>query len=187
MDKLLDSTWKEWEAFCEDTLRRVQEAVTSGLPPVAGENAALRAALAALDAPTLGAFLDDPRLEETHSGLETSGLAATRHAMLLCFLPPHAAPTLASRHDDPFRAKTNLPPRPSLFLFLTFRWKAFLLTNLHREYAVFALHAHRFQVRYFVEKHGDDAAKALLHTTDSPALARELAKAQKQLLNRPTP
>jgi hypothetical protein len=187
METSLERAWQEWEAFCTETEARIKASASSGLPPAPPENAALRAALGALDERSLVAFLDDPRLEETHLGSETSGLAATRHAMLLCFLPPHAAPTLALRYDDPFRAKTNLLPRPSLFLFLTLRWKAFLLANLQREYAVFTLHSQRSLIHHFVEKHGDEAAKALLQTTDPPALARELEKAQKQLASRPKP
>ena len=186
METSLERAWQEWEAFCVDTLRRVQEAVASGLAPAAWENEALRTALAALDASALATFLDDPRLEETYPESVTGLQATSRFGLLLCLLPPHAALTLAQRYDDPCRAKSNLPPRARLTLFLTLRWKAFLIESLRRDYAVLALQGYRFHLRHFVEKYGDESAKALLKSDDSPALARELAKAQKQLPTRPT-
>jgi hypothetical protein len=174
MQTSLERAWQEWEAFCADTLRRAQESVATGLPPPSRDNHTLRAALAELDTEHLAAFLDDPRLAETY------------FALLLCYLPPQAALPLAQRYDDPCRAKSNLPPRARLTLFLTFRWKQFLLENLRRDASVLSLQAHRFHLAHFVNRFGDEASKALLTTNDPPALARELAKAQKQLPTRLT-
>ena len=174
MQTSLERAWQEWEAFCADTLRRAQESVASGLPPPPRDNQTLRAALAELDTQQLAAFLDDPRLAETY------------FALLLCYLPPHAALPLAQRYDDPCHAKTNLPPRARLTLFLTFRWKAFLLENLHRDASILSLQAHRFHLAHFVSRFGDAATQTLLTPNDPPALARELAKVQKKLPTRPS-
>ena len=182
MQTPLELAWREWEAFCH----QVQESVATGIPPQLPEYPGLRTALASLNPEALESFLDDPRLEERHAAPETGDMPL-RFAMLLCFLPQHAALLLAERYDDPCRAKSNLPSRPRLVLFLTFRWKAFLLENLHREGAVLSLQAHRFHLAHFVKQFGDEATKALLTTKDAPALARELVKAQKYLPNRSRP
>ena len=112
---------------------------------------------------------------------------AMRFAYLLCFLPPTAAVPLAMRYDDSCHAKSNLPPRAAITLFLTFRWRAFLLAHLRREGAIVSLHAMRHQIQGFVERSGDASAKALLKTNDTAALARELAKVQKSFPSRPKP
>ena len=186
MQTSLERAWQEWEAFCADTLRRAQESLATGLPPPPRDNHVLRAALTALDTTQLAAFLDDPRLAETHPELGAHLESPSRFALLLCYLPPHAAPTLALRYDDPCGAKSNLSPRARLALFLTFRWKQFLLENLRRDTAVLSLQAHRFHLAHFVSRFGDEASKALLTPKDPPALVRELAKAQKQLPTHPT-
>lgn len=187
MDKPLEKAWQEWESFCAESDARIKESVASGMPPAPPENAGLRAALSSLDNAQLVAFLDDARLVETHPEPGADSLAATRMAFLLCFLPPHAASVLAPRFADPWLAKTNLPPRASLGLFFTLRWKAFLVANLRREGALIALQAHRFQVAHFVNRFGDAAARALLVTNDSPALTRELARIQRRFPARTTP
>ena len=187
MDEPLKTAWREWESFCAAMIEQIKSSSASGLPPAPPENAPLRAALAGLDHAQLVAFLDDPRLAEPHPEPGADSLAATRFAFLLCFLPPHAAPVLAPRYDDPCRAKTNLPPRASLGLFFTLRWKAFLVANLRREGALIALQAHRFQLAHFVHRFGDEATKALLVTKDSPALTRELERVQRRFPARPTP
>lgn len=181
MEQPLERAWREWERFCTETEGRIKESAASGLPPHAHENTALRTALAALSAPQLRTFLEDSRLEETHREPAPGMAPSTRLAMLLCFLPPHAAQPLAQCYDDPCHAKTNLPPRPRLALFFTLRWKAFLQDTLRREGAVLSLAAHRFHIAYFVGRFGDEAATALLKPEDSPALAQELAKAKKWL------
>ena len=190
MQTPLALAWREWEAFCEDTPRRageVFESVARGLPPPPRDHRELREALFALDSEQIAVFLDDPRLAEVHPEPELPLSSASRFALLLCYLPSHAALALAQRYDDPCRAKSNLPSRPRLVLFLTFCWKAFLLENLHREGAVLSLQAHRFHLAHFVKQFGDEATKALLTTRDAPALARELVKAQKHLPNRSRP
>ncbi|WP_395139433.1 hypothetical protein [Armatimonas sp.] len=190
MQTPLELAWREWEAFCEDIPRRAGEAFESaarGLPSPPRDHHVLRDALFALDSEQLTVFLDDPRLAEAHPEPGLPLDSASRFALLLCFLPPHAALALAQRYDDPCRAKSNLPPRPRLVLFLTFRWKAFLLENLHREMSVLSLLAHRFHFAHFVNRFGDEATKALLTTNDPPALARELVKAQKHLPDRTKP
>lgn len=179
MQTPLELAWREWEAFCH----QVQESVATGIPPQLPEYPGLRTALTSLSPEALESFLDDPRLEERHPAPE-KGDTPLRFAMLLCFLPQHAALLLAERYDDPCRAKSNLPPRPRLVLFLTFRWKAFLLENLHREMSVLSLQAARFHINHFVERFGGDSAKALLKTNDSPTLTRELVKARKHFPNR---
>jgi hypothetical protein len=180
MDEPLARAWQEWERFCIEAEARIKESAASGLVPAPTENAALRAALSVLSAEQLAVFLDDPRLEETHSEPGTGSLAATRFAFLLCFLPPAAAPTLAHRYDDPCRSKSNLPPRAALGLFFTLRWKCFLVANLRRDGALIALQAHRLQLAHFVQRFGDEASKALLVTRDSPTLTRELTNIQKR-------
>lgn len=185
MDEPLARAWQEWERFCKETEGRIKESAASGLPPAPTENVALRAALAALSPEQLGVFLDDVRLEETHPEPGAGMASSVRFALLLCFLPPAAASALARRYDNPCCAKSNLPPRASLGLFFTLRWKAFLVANLRREGALVALQAHRFQLAHFVERFGDEAAKALLVTTDPPTLTRELERIQKRFPNRP--
>ncbi|WP_309710410.1 hypothetical protein [Armatimonas sp.] len=187
MQTSLERAWQEWESFCTDMQTRIQEAVASGLEPRPPQDKALRAALAALTAEELMLFLDDPRLEEHPPEPGTETAFSTRVAILLCVLPPHAALPLAQRFDDPCRAKSNLPPRASLALFLTFRWKQFLIANLRREGALIALQANRFQITYFVARFGDETMRALLRTSDPPGLTRELAKVQKQFSERPQP
>ncbi len=175
MEDRLSQAWRVWDDFCSDTARRIQESAASGLPPAAAQDQPLRAALAALTLKEIEQFLDDPRLEETHAELDSTMLRpATRFAYLLCFLPPTAAVPLALRYDDPCRAKSNLPPRAAITHFLTLRWRAFLLAHLRREGAIVSLHAMRHQIQGFVERSGDASAKALLKTTDTAALTREL-------------
>lgn len=187
MEDRLSQAWRVWDDFCSDTARRIQESVDSGLPPAPAQEQPLRAALAALTPEEIAQFLDDPRLEERHPDPGSEKTLSMRFAMLLCFLPPPAAVPLALRYDDPCRAKSNLPPRASLELFLTLRWKAFLLSHLRREGAIVSLHAARHQIQGFVERSGDASAKALLKTSDTAALARELAKTQKSFPSRPKP
>ena len=179
--------WRVWDDFCNDTARRIQESAASGLPPAAAQDQPLRAALAALTPEEIAQFLDDPRLEEKHPDPGSESTLTLRFAMLLCFLPVCAAVPLAMRYDDPCRAKSNLPSRASLALFLTFRWKGFLLAHLRREGAIVSLHAMRHQIQGFVERSGDASAKALLKTNDTAALALERAKTQKSFPSRPNP
>ena len=172
MEDRLSQAWRVWDDFCGDTARRIQESAASGLPPATAQEQPLRAALAALMPEEIAQLLDDPRLEETHSESGSTMLRpAMRFAYLLCFLPPVASVPLALRYDDPCRAKSNLPPRAAVGLFLTLRWRVFLLAHLRREGAIVSLHAARHQIQGFVERSGDASAKALLKTTDTAALS----------------
>ena len=174
MEDRLSQAWRVWDDFCSDTARRIQESVTSGLPPATAQEQPLRAALAALTPEEIAQLLDDPRLEEKHPDPGSDTIPTMRFAYLLCFLPPVASVPLALRYDDPCRAKSNLPPRAAVGLFLTLRWRVFLLAHLRREGAIVSLHAMRHQIQGFVERSGDASAKALLKTTDTAALTREL-------------
>lgn len=181
METPVDRAVRAWLAFCGQMDAKIKEAAQSGIAPNVPDNALLRRTLTALTPEQFSAFLADSRLDEPHRDPGKDALEMTRFAVLLCFLPPRAALPLAKAYSDPCRARTNLPARPRVLLFLTFRWKTFLTENLRRQGAILTLSAYRFQIKHFVERFGDEKAKALLTPDDPPALAQELVQVQKQL------
>jgi hypothetical protein len=183
METPLECAWRQWDAFTLAFAQKTQEAAASGLEPVPPESTSLRGALAALSPQELSALLDDPRWRALPEGREPGRVL---QLMLLCsLLPPTAenARVLAERFDDPLGAKSGLPPLPGMGLFVTLRWRLFLERWWARKAAVFELQALRHPIQGFV------GGQHPLTVSDSPALIRELAQAERerQRQRRPRP